>query len=202
MTVSRSTVRAGQAQAFAALTPVLPGHEEELRTFLQRLPGGKCPVIDAPQRPGKSPLNLADHHYARWLVISELHYNGPPQKPDVLRSPYLMYSACFDTMDLNQYLRRLAEHLGPYADQVWGHCVGYRGSPDLARYLTHNSIPLSVLFAEYPEASVAQVQAALQRRTDLAQFVVAIQQEKPPPPPAALRSKWNAFVATLGASER
>ena len=159
--MARSYRIAGRTQAFAAMAAVKPDGGPALRAVLASFNGGTSPLAKLPE-----------HHYARWLVIPQFHDNGPPQKPDVLKSEYLLYSACFDGVDLDAYLAHLESELAPLADAVWGNCVGFRGPDDLARYLRHNEIPLSILFAEYPDASVQDVRSALALRQQLTDFVV------------------------------
>jgi len=184
------------ARVFAALTPIRRGEADALRASLQKMPGGKRPIIGESRRGGDSPLNLAVHHYARLLVISEFAYNGPPQQPAVLKSAYLLFSACFDMMDVDTYLRLLADHLGDTANEVWDHCVGYgRNKDDLPRYLKHNAITPAILHAQYPEATVERVRRALRQREAVVNFVVHHQLDDGP---KALREAWKELVKTLG----
>lgn len=155
----------GQAHAFAALTPILAGHELELKDYLGRLP-----------EEGESPLaRVGRTHFARWVVIPELVYEGPPQRPDSLKAQYLLFTCCFDGPDLTGYLTTLDERLGGTAQAVWGHCAGYRGAGDLERYLTHNRIDTGLFFAAYPQATVERVLADVDRRSRVLSFVLAHQ---------------------------
>lgn len=181
--MGRSYPIAGRTQAFAALSPVKPDCGTALRTAL------------AAFDPGDSPLSrLPEHHYARWLVIPQFNDNGPPQKPDVLKSEYLMFTACFDGADLDAYLAHLQEKLAPVAQAVWGNCVGFRGPDDLARYLRHNEIPLSILFAEYPNTSVDDVRSALALRAKVTEFVLEHQNTRDA---AVLRKAWRDAFGPL-----
>ena len=61
----------GQAYALMVMTPVTPGQETAVRTALDALPTGE-----------QSPLaRMQTTHFARWLVLADLVYQGPPQKP-------------------------------------------------------------------------------------------------------------------------
>lgn len=168
---------AGDIQAFAALTPILPGRERALRSDLRSMAG------DSPF------ANVPGTHFARWVLVTRLPYDGPAQKPDILKSRYLLFSTCFDGTDLGAHLALVRSGLGTAADRVWGHCVGYGGTTDLVRYLLHNRLDLAAVFAEYPEASVAEITAALGLRSRLVRFVL----DHPRGTDAAtLRHHWDA----------
>jgi hypothetical protein len=85
--------------------------------------------------------------------------------------------------------------LGAAADAVWGHCVGYGGLADLPRYLCHNEIALSVLFAQFPEASVADIQGALNVRARLLAFAKKHQGTRDV---GDLRQAWTAEFGRVG----
>jgi hypothetical protein len=151
----------GQVQTFAALTPIRPGHEQPLRSYLAGL------------REDASPLSrVPGTHYARWVVIPRLHHQGHPQKPDVLKSQYLLFSACFDGLHLDPYLASLRIHLATEADAIWGHCIGYNGVADLCRYLRHNRITANLFLADLPGATVDEVEQALDVRRRTQRFML------------------------------
>ena len=168
---------AGRSRVFAAMTPILPGHVEALRAHLASFDWRDSPLA-----------RLPEHHFARWLIVSGFHHNGRRQKADVLQSVYLLFTACFDGLDLDRYLARLRAGLAGDADAVWRHCVGYGGLDDLGRYLRHNEIPVVLPFAECPEASVDDIRKALRRQTQVRDFVLAHQGERDP---SALRAAWK-----------
>jgi hypothetical protein len=161
----------GQAYALTVMTPVLPERTAELRAYIGALPSGE-----------ESPLaRMRTTHFARWLVLDDLVYQGPPQKPDHLGTAYLIFITSFDGA-LDRYLADMAALMGPEADAVWGSCVGYPGRADAAAfadYLRHNQIDTAFFFSAYPQASVPEVRACLTLRQDLADFAVAAQQMRP-----------------------
>ncbi|MGH9222747.1 MAG: hypothetical protein ACRD2W_02850 [Acidimicrobiales bacterium] len=160
LTRSKPTV-IGYVQTFAALTPIIPGHEQALHLHLGAL------------SPEASPMSrVAGTHYARWVVIPRLHYEGHPQKPDTLKSQYLLFSACFDGQNLGPYLASLQYQLDSHADAIWGHCVGYGGLRDLTRYLLHNRIKSNLFLADQPMATTREVHEGLEVRRRLQKFVM------------------------------
>ncbi len=147
------------------LTPILSGKEGALRAYLEGL--GKGP---------ESPLaDLPETHVARWVIIPEVAYQGPPQRPDGLRSQQLLFSSTFDgPRDL--YLDRLCTVIGPHVDAIWGHCAGYPGpiadNPEgVKRYMVHNQVTTGLFFAAYSHVTVEQVRDCLRRRDLLRSFL-------------------------------
>lgn len=138
------------------LTPIRPGADVALRELLDGLPEG-----------GASPLaRLEATHFARWVVIDEIPYQGPPQKPDPLRSKYLLFSTTFDG-SADAYLDALCAEMADDAALIWGHCVGCPEPGDpaaLKRYLEHNRIETSLPFEQYPGVTVAAIREALALR--------------------------------------
>ncbi|MGI8806491.1 MAG: hypothetical protein ACR2KK_01295 [Acidimicrobiales bacterium] len=148
---------------FITLTPIIAGREAGLLSFLRALP----------THAGSPLAKLPQTHFARWVVIPELVYEGPPQRPDPLKSQYLLFTSCFDGHDPKQYLDDLCDLMGDEADRIWGSCAGYRGRHDLKRYLLHNQIDTALVFAAYGDATVQEVLAALELRKQLREFVLA-----------------------------
>ena len=157
----------GQAYALTVFTPIRDGHEEALRAYLASLPGQ-----------GDSPLaRLGTTHFARWLVLSDFVYQGPPQERDSLRSPYLVFTSNFDG-DRDTYLEAMAQLMPVEADAIWSHCVGYPGTDEpaaFARYLAHNQLGTTFFVAAYPDSTVSQVRDAVATRARLTAFAIEAQ---------------------------
>lgn len=157
----------GQAYALTVLTPIRPGREAELRSYLDGLPTG-----------ADSPLaKVTSTHVARWVIFPQLVYQGRPQKPDALKSQYLLFSSSFDG-DLDPYLDLLCARMAPEVDAIWGCCVGYPGLADrglFKRYIRHNQIDSAFFVAAYPTTTVAQVRAALALKERILAFALEAQ---------------------------
>ena len=156
---------AGQAYAFLAMTPVVPGEQDALRAAIEQL---------AQTRPFE---RLPRTHFARLVILPDW-VNDPAQpREDHLRSQYLIFSSTFDG-PRDSYLDELCELLAPEARQIWGRCVGApnrpRGAP-LKRYLLHNQIDIGFFVAAYPKATVQQVTGVLALRTRVADFAIRTQ---------------------------
>jgi len=156
---------AGQAYAFLAMTPIVPGAQDELRAAIEGF---------ATTRPFE---RLPRTHFARLVILPDW-VNDPSQpREDHLKSPYLIFSTTFDG-PRDSYLDELGRRLAPEAAQVWGRCIGAPKRPRgvaLKRYLLHNQIDIGFYVAAYPDATVQRVQAALARRRALADLAVRTQ---------------------------
>jgi hypothetical protein len=157
----------GSAYALAVFTPIIPGHEAEVRHTIECLPRGEA-----------SPLaRLGTVHTSRLLILDHLVHQGPSQKPDRLRSSYLVFTAAFDGV-LDAFLDALLRLLPREADSWWRHCVGYPGlsqAPAFKAWIRHNQIHTSLFAVAAPNETVADVRAALALRDRLLAFAIAAQ---------------------------
>jgi hypothetical protein len=159
-----------QVYALTVLTPVVPGHEAELRTHLRSL----REIADDPLAASRTT------HVGRWLVIDRLNYEGPPRRAPELARQYLLFSSIFDfsrERSVEAYLQGLCVDLREHVDAIWGHC---EGCPDarvtdraaaVARWLREHQVNTGFLFAPYGGATVGQVRRSLGLRQDLQDFV-------------------------------
>jgi hypothetical protein len=156
----------GQATAFMALTPIRPGEEPELRSYLEALP-----------RDGSPLARLAGTHFARWVILEDW-VNDPSQpQQDHLGTAYLIFTSNFDG-PLDPYLDELCAKVAAEAQEIWGRCIGCppeATGPQLKAYLLHNQIDTGFFVAAYPHATVPQVKAALAAREQLTAFAVHTQ---------------------------
>jgi hypothetical protein len=153
----------GQVHALTALTPIEAGREQRLREVLEGFPEGSA-----------SPLaQLASTHFARWVIVPQLVYGGRPQKPDTLLSQYLLFTTTFDGPE-DSYLADMCARIPVEIDAVWGNCAGYEGCEPASRfagYLGRHRIRTGLFVAAYPDATVSEVQEALELRERLIAFV-------------------------------
>jgi hypothetical protein len=176
----------GQAYAFMAMTPVKPGEEDALATYLRGLRDG-----------GPSPFaRVARTHLARFVIVPDFHNDRTwrQRKEEHLDVPYLIFTSNFDGA-LDSYLDELCEALGPEAQQIWGRCIGCpekAGGAALKQYLKHNQINTGIFFAAYGAAPTGKVKQALAHREQVMEFARTSQGLDP----AALQ---RAFLAQFGA---
>lgn len=163
----------GQAYAFMAMTPVRPGEEQALASYLRGL-----------RARGPSPLaKLPRTHLGRFVIVEDFH-NDPSwkqRKEEHLDLPYLIFTSNFDG-DLDSYLDELCEQLAPEAKEIWGRCIGCPESAqgaELKAYLKHNQIDTGIFFAAYGHAPVPAVKRALDQRERFIAFARAAQGVEP-----------------------
>jgi hypothetical protein len=156
----------GQARALTVLTPILERHESELTRHLNAIEGGE-----------RSPLShVAGTHFARWVVIGDVIYEGEGRR-DHLKLGQLLFSSSFDGPH-EAYLERLRTGLGDAADEIWQHCCGYPGSDDpaaFAGYLQAHRVRSSLFFAAYGERTVEDVRRSLATRHAVVDFALRAQ---------------------------
>jgi hypothetical protein len=156
---------AGQAYAFLAMTPIVPGEEDRLREDIDAL---------AQTRPFE---RLPRTHFARLVILEDWVNDSSQPNQDHLKSRYLIFSTTFDG-PRDSYLDALSEELAPEAKKIWGRCVGCpksAGGAPLKRYLLHNQIKIGFFVAAYPHATVSEVKAALDLRRQIADFAIRTQ---------------------------
>jgi hypothetical protein len=151
----------GETYAFTALTPVRPQQLEALHKSLGALaPAGRSPFANVP-----------GVHFARLVLVDDVKYQGPPQRRDSWRNPYLLTTTTTD--GTTDPLKHIYANVGDAANEIWGHCVGYPGRHDEAaflRYFRRNQIRTNRFFCGYPDASVTDVLAGLDVNKKLLEF--------------------------------
>ena len=165
--MGESRNRFGTAYALTVFTAILPGHTDEVRSLIETLPRGEAAPF----------ARLEQVHFARLQIFDHLVYQGAPQKPDTLKSNYLVFTSSFDGR-LDPLLEAICERLPAEADSWWSHCVGYPGTADRAafkRYIEHNKIHTSLFGVAYPTASVGDVRESLALRERVLDFAVEAQ---------------------------
>jgi len=169
----------GQAHTLTVLAPVDPARASDLAAALDALPGGD-----------ESPLaRVHGTHLARWVVLDQLIYQGPPQKRDTWRAPRLLFTTNFDS-PRDVYLDALRTGLEADGDRIFGHCEQYPGSTNAQAWkdwLLERGVPSALFFAAYGDQTVAEVHANLDLRARLIAFALEGQGLDP----ATLQSRFN-----------
>jgi hypothetical protein len=177
--------RVGGVYALTVFTPVIPGHEDELRAHLDALPLG-----------ADSPLARLDRlHLSRIQIFDALVDQGPPHRRETLKRHHLLFTSTVDG-DLDPYLDAICERIGADADAWWGHCVGYPGTADRAAFrgwIRDHKVDTSLLAVANPGATVQDVLESLSLRERVVDFAAAAQGLDA----AALRERFLATFADV-----
>jgi len=172
--------RFGQAYGLTVLTPVLPDRVSAIAAHLDTFgPEDASPLARVPGT-----------HFARWVILDDVVYQGGRQRRDALKAPRLLFTSNFDG-PLDAYLEGLRTALGEDADAVWGHCAGYPGRTDAAAFAAwfrSHQVESALFFAAYGDQTVEQVHANLAQRTRLIEFAMAAQGLAP----AELQARFQA----------
>jgi hypothetical protein len=151
----------GNKYAFTALTPVRP---HDVRRLRERL-------ADLDRDAGSPFASVPGLHFARWVVVDDVVYQGPPQRRDSWRNAYLLTTTTTD--GVRHPLEEIRNHIADEADEIWGFCIGYPGRDDRAafvRYFQRNQIRTNRFFCGYPDATLEDVKAALDLQTRFVDF--------------------------------
>lgn len=124
--------KSDRAYALTTLCPLLPseGQPESptviVRDFLNAIAEGEA-----------SPMARVPNTYmCRFAVLSDVFYEGKPAKLDHLKSDYLVF-VCDLHGDLETYLRGMWVHGKDFVEELWGHCVGFKGVHDAPAFVSY-----------------------------------------------------------------
>jgi hypothetical protein len=176
--------RSGQAYGLTVLTPILDDRVSALAAHLDTFgPEDASPLA-----------RVAGTHFARWVILEDVVYEGGGQRRDALKASRLLFTSNFDG-SLDDYLEAMRGDLGEDADAVWGHCAGYPGradAPAFAAYFRNHQVESALFFGAYGDQTVAQVRDNLARRTRLIEFALAAQALAPAELQARFRAEFPA----------
>jgi hypothetical protein len=157
--------KSGGVFALTTFASILPGHKDELQAYLDAMPEGP-----------DSPLaRLSQLHLSRIHIFDTL-VDQPGYPAEKLDAPQLVFTSSFDG-SLDRYCADICDKV-PEADDWWGHCVGYPGRSDKAKftaYIRAHHVDAQLFANAYHGANVQDVQRALATRERVLDFAVAAQ---------------------------
>ncbi len=183
----------GQAYGLTLLSPIKknpnrrPSHEAEIREILSRLgTGADSPLAKVPTT-----------HMARIVVIDDVFFQGHPAHEDHLKSKYLLFTSNFDG-PLDAYLDLLGTEIPHVVNAIWSHCVNFPGAgvgnnQPFREYMKRCQLTTTFFFADYPDATVAQVLRALDTQRKFIEFMERTQGI----PAAELQREFKQFMSAL-----
>ena len=120
------------AYALTTLCPLLPseGRPESPTVIVREL-------LNATEAGEASPMAKVPNTYmCRFAVLSDVFYEGKPAELDHLKSDYLVF-VCDLHGDLETYLRGMWVHAKDFVEELWGHCVGFKGVNDARAFVSY-----------------------------------------------------------------
>src|SRR3954466_5230275 len=144
----------GKARPLTVMPPIKP-----LRTPLNRL----VFWIGAHFKPLMKKLRqLSFIHYARWTIVTEIPYNGPPQEKERLNYDYLFFESNFNgTWD--EYIDAFSEVVPTRMKGIWGTSYGFPGPLPVEHfkaYIRRNEYVANHYWSAYPGASTTEIVSA------------------------------------------
>jgi hypothetical protein len=103
-------------------------------------------------------------HFARWTIVSEPAYNGPPQRKGKLRYPHMYFESNFNG-GWEEYIDAFSHILASGMTAFWGSSYGYPKPLPTApfkAYIQANETEADHYFSAYPDATSTMIQRALE----------------------------------------
>jgi hypothetical protein len=131
-------------------------------------------------------------HFARWTLVKELPYNGPPQPQQTLRYAHMYFESNFNG-GRDEYIDAFSHVLTRNMAVFFGSSYGFPGALPVGpfkAYIKENETEVSHYYSAYPEATSTMVAAALELDDRLAVLVGEAAQMDP----AAFAAAYRKFL--------
>jgi hypothetical protein len=136
-------------------------------------------------------------HFARWVLIRQIPYNGPPQSPQHLRYPRLFFESNFNG-GWEEYIDAFSFVLTRGMGFFWRSSYGFPGAlptGPFKDYIRSHELRASHYFSAYPEATVTTIEAARQLEPEL----LALVERSARSSPEQFVEQWQAFLTDVQA---
>ena len=176
--------RHGRATAITVMTPVMPGLGPLLQ-FNFWVMKYVTPVT-------KLLRDLRFIHFARWSVVREFPYNGPPHEPEKVRYNYLFFQSNFNG-SWDEYIDAFSYLMPIRMFGVWGTSFGYPGAKPVERfkaYIRKNEYPASHYYSAYPEATTRMILSSFELKDRLE----AVDRDVDGATPERFAAAWEGFL--------
>jgi len=138
-------------------------------------------------------VQLSFIHFARWSVIKQLPYNGPPQTKRKLRYAHMYFESNFNG-GWEEYIDAFSHILTKGMAAFWGSSYGFPKALPVGpfkEYIRANETAASHYYSAYPEATVTMVKAAL----DVDAKFSALRRNATQLEPKAFTAAYERFLA-------
>jgi len=108
-------------------------------------------------------VKLSFIHFARWSVIDQIPYNGPPQTKRKLRYPHMYFESNFNG-GWEEYIDAFSHILTSGMAAFWGSSYGFPKALPVGpfkRYIQVNETEASHYYSAYPQATITMIKGAL-----------------------------------------
>jgi hypothetical protein len=109
-------------------------------------------------------------HFARWTIVTNPAYNGPPQRKGKLRYPHMYFESNFNG-GWEEYIDAFSHILTRGMTSFWGSSYGFPKPLPTApfkHYIKQNEIIACHYYSAYPEATTTIVRQSLELDARLA----------------------------------
>ncbi|QPC80640.1 hypothetical protein G4Y79_13055 [Phototrophicus methaneseepsis] len=138
------------SDVMTVMAPIKPGHEDACRQVLENINTATGIHIDFAKE------NIT--HFARFVILADVD-NGKRRKR-------LLFSAIYDGAQ-DAFLEHMRDDTSDI-DAIWGHCEGYTGRGDFARYMKDHDNPTALYLKGFRYETVENIQKYLALRDELA----------------------------------
>jgi hypothetical protein len=137
-------------------------------------------------------VKLSFIHFARWSIVEQLPYNGPPQAKRKLRYRHMYFESNFNG-GWEEYIDAFSHILTTGMWAFWGSSFGFpKALPTtpFKHYIQQNETEASHYYSAYPEATITMVRDALALDDELA----PLRRNASKMDPDAFAAAWRRFL--------
>jgi len=137
-------------------------------------------------------VKLSFIHFARWSVIDQIPYNGPPQTKRKLRYPHMYFESNFNG-GWEEYIDAFSHILTSGMAAFWGSSYGFPKALPVGpfkQYIQDNETEASHYYSAYPEATITMVKGAL----DVERKVAPLKRNAAKMEPEAFAAAYERFL--------
>jgi hypothetical protein len=131
-------------------------------------------------------------HFARWTLIREIPYNGPPQQREKLAYPRLFFESNFNG-GWEEYIDAFSHILTKGMRIFWGSSYGFPEplpTGPFKSYIKEHELEASHFYSAYPDATTTMVRAAAELAPAFSEFSARARGASP----EEFAIQWHGFL--------